>query len=720
MGERPSMRHSSTKAAVGAVRRGYQPIPILDRGKAPGITAWTHLRWNPVDLQDVADRFDEWAEKGSSNIGLALGEPSGGLVDIDLDHAKTTRLKDHFLPRTAMRSGRAGRPNSHYWYIVEGSLPGTRRYKMGDGSVSVELRSTGAQTVIPPSIHPSGEDYRWEGRPWGGKEGPTRVDGRVLAVQVALLGLGAALIEKWPGEGGRHDAYLALAGGLLRYGHQGVHPYWERNLPVLIRALAAATNDEDGATTREAEVMKTTLAALRGGGRAVGFPSLAEILGEQAVSQVRRMAREVEALAGFVSKTDVDLTGAADDGDLAEQVSAAESEAAALPLSERDPLGERLGTWQPVNLEPYLAGEVVVPEPTVLRRDDGQALMYGGRVNMLYGSSESAKSWLALTTCIQEMANGERVMYLDFEDEPVQTLSRLLALGAGPDDIRLQFSYIRPEEPLAPMQRNRWGAENTSEAGTRNLALFMAAVEAVDPTLIVADGMTVLYGLHGLDSNDAVSTDVITGWLKKLTRNGRTTVIVIDHTTKSADKGSLPIGSQHKVAMVQGSMLQVWPVRQPMPGAVGEVELVVLKDRPGQVRAISATAQGKAQVSAVVTLDSREEGKTRVAIGPPPSAAPGSPVVTVDLQASRDADRARRAAEWEERIKWTFGGDLDLLQSMPDILAAVASFGNEAAARAAVKRLVEQGWLRAEGNTRGRRYALQIGAAGYEDGDDPT
>src|SRR5690606_26032512 len=112
---------------------------------SPGITAWTHLRWDSDDLTGVAEKFDEWADTGSGNLGLALGEASGGLIDIDLDHPRTARLKDHFLPRTPMRSGRAGRPNSHYWYLVEGSLPGTRRYKMGDGSVSVELRSTGAQ-----------------------------------------------------------------------------------------------------------------------------------------------------------------------------------------------------------------------------------------------------------------------------------------------------------------------------------------------------------------------------------------------------------------------------------------------------------------------------------------------------------------------------------------------------------------------------------------------
>ena len=51
----------------------------------------------------------------------------------------------------------------------------------------------------------------------------------------------------------------------------------------------------------------------------------------------------------------------------------------------------------------------------------------------------------------------------------------------------------------------------------------------------VVDGMTVLYGLHGLDSNDNASTDVITGWLKQLTRNGRSTVIVIDHMSPSVE-----------------------------------------------------------------------------------------------------------------------------------------------------------------------------------------
>src|SRR5690625_5834586 len=121
-----------------------------------------------------------------TNLGLLLGEASGGLVDVDLDHHHAMRLKNYFLPPTPMRTGRESRANSHYWYLVkEGTLPGNRRHKMPDGSISVELRSTKSQTVIPPSIHPSGERYTWEDEPWGGESGPKVIDGRLLALQVA-------------------------------------------------------------------------------------------------------------------------------------------------------------------------------------------------------------------------------------------------------------------------------------------------------------------------------------------------------------------------------------------------------------------------------------------------------------------------------------------------------------------------------------------------------
>src|SRR5690625_5423037 len=127
------------------------------------------------------------------------------------------------------------------------------------------MRSTKSHTVIPPSTPPSGGRYTWEDEPWGGESGPKVIDGRLLALQVATLGLAAVLIENWPGAGGRKEAYLALAGSLLRYGDAGVHPFWERSLRALIRALADATHDDDGEATRLSDDMDATIHRVRAG-----------------------------------------------------------------------------------------------------------------------------------------------------------------------------------------------------------------------------------------------------------------------------------------------------------------------------------------------------------------------------------------------------------------------------------------------------------------------
>ena len=112
-------QHHSTEAAIEAVERGYQPVPVRAGGKNPHISAWTHVAWDADDLSVVRQKFDEWADEGATNIGLLLGAPSNGLIDIDLDHPRAMRLRDYFLPPTPMRTGRAGRPMSHYWYRVD-------------------------------------------------------------------------------------------------------------------------------------------------------------------------------------------------------------------------------------------------------------------------------------------------------------------------------------------------------------------------------------------------------------------------------------------------------------------------------------------------------------------------------------------------------------------------------------------------------------------------
>jgi len=620
-------------AAAEAIRRGMQPVPVRDGTKRPVNSAWTHENHDyGGDLDTVRAVFAGFAQRGASNIGLRLGEPSGGLIDIDLDHPKANRLKDYFLPPTPMKSGRPGRPASHYWYRATGDvLPSTRQYKMPDGSVIVELRSTGSQTLIPPSVHPSGEHYRWEGSPrqW---RNPAEIRAAVLQVQVAFVALGAVLLDQWPRQGSRHEAYLALAGGLLRYGDD-VHPWWERNAPGLIRILADAANDEDGPEQREREVMGTTLKRLRGEtlqDKVTGWTRLGEIIGEEHAERARAVAFEIETLSGF-RKGSVTVTVAE-----RRRTRAADGEPAI--EAQDDPYARRETHWSRLDLGPYVRGEIVQQQPTVLCRSDGQGLLYPGRTNMLVAGTESGKTWIALYAALQTIGAGQPVLYIDLEDGAAGTVDRLKALGMGHEDIQHGFTYVNPEQPLASMQQNRWGRHQPSDLGVRNLEGLSKTLEAVNPALIVVDGMSVLYGLHSLDTNDVTGTDVINNWLKSLVLTDETTVVVIDHTGKGAQRGSQPIGSQHKLSMVQGSCIQVYPVEKPRRGGTGLLELIVIKDRPGWVRKVSEGREGH-ELAALATVDSVKDGETRITIDPP-----GGEEVTADL----DADDGRAISRTQD------------------------------------------------------------------------
>jgi putative DNA primase/helicase len=90
------------------------------------------------------------------NIGVLLGEPSGWLIDVDLDHPLAVELAAQYLPPTILRFGRASKPESHWLYVVTAPVA-TKKHRSRSAGMIVELRSTGTQTVFPPSTHESGE-----------------------------------------------------------------------------------------------------------------------------------------------------------------------------------------------------------------------------------------------------------------------------------------------------------------------------------------------------------------------------------------------------------------------------------------------------------------------------------------------------------------------------------------------------------------------------------
>jgi putative DNA primase/helicase len=65
------------------------------------------------------------------------------------------------LPATTAIFGRAGKPRSHWIYRVSAPAA-TKKFRSKSAGMLVEFRSTGMQTVFPPSTHESGEAICWD------------------------------------------------------------------------------------------------------------------------------------------------------------------------------------------------------------------------------------------------------------------------------------------------------------------------------------------------------------------------------------------------------------------------------------------------------------------------------------------------------------------------------------------------------------------------------
>jgi putative DNA primase/helicase len=207
-----STTEARRRAAARYIERGVAVIPVPDEEKKPSLSGWQELR---LTVEDVP-RY--WTN--GQNIGALNGEPSGWRVCVDQDVSEAAILAGRFLPPT-LTSGRASRPHSHWWYVSPGAQ--TEKFKDVDGTMLLELRSTGCQTIVAPSVHPSGERYLWHSE--SGLE-MARMEAGELTRRLRELATTTLMARNLPPikdeatneGGGRHDYAMALSGFLLRPG----------------------------------------------------------------------------------------------------------------------------------------------------------------------------------------------------------------------------------------------------------------------------------------------------------------------------------------------------------------------------------------------------------------------------------------------------------------------------------------------------------------------
>ena len=154
------MNNEFLNAAIEYASKGLAVFPVKPRAKEP-------ITKNGV--KDATTNFNTikkwWTKHPTANIGIACGEPSGGLLVIDLD---------------VKENGISGLDTLHNWERENGELPETVRSITGKGGAhilyrirhkeknrvnlleGVDVRSDGGYIVAPPSVHPNGRRYEWE------------------------------------------------------------------------------------------------------------------------------------------------------------------------------------------------------------------------------------------------------------------------------------------------------------------------------------------------------------------------------------------------------------------------------------------------------------------------------------------------------------------------------------------------------------------------------
>jgi hypothetical protein len=206
------------KAGLDYGRLGWSVIPIEPRGKRP-LVRWQVYQHRRPEATEIAEWFRRWP---NANIAIVTGVVSG-LVVLDLDprhgadaSRQELERKHGAIPETVeARTGGGGR---HIYFAHPGELL-HNRVGLAPG---VDLRGDGGYVVAPPSVHASGEPYRWERSPdvcllaplpdWlGAATEDGRGRGHSLSHWRRLLRDGVA-------EGERNNSIASLAGHLLWHG----------------------------------------------------------------------------------------------------------------------------------------------------------------------------------------------------------------------------------------------------------------------------------------------------------------------------------------------------------------------------------------------------------------------------------------------------------------------------------------------------------------------
>lgn len=146
---------STIDYAIEYVDSGWSVLPVKPEEKRPYMTNWLQYMKTKATKDKVMDWFTKLSGAG---IGIVTGKISN-LVVLDIESYCTIPIETLLEKYPTQMVSRTGSGGYHLFY----------QYPVGVGNVSnrvgifegADLRADGGFIVLPPTVHPSGNQYEW-------------------------------------------------------------------------------------------------------------------------------------------------------------------------------------------------------------------------------------------------------------------------------------------------------------------------------------------------------------------------------------------------------------------------------------------------------------------------------------------------------------------------------------------------------------------------------
>lgn len=625
------------QAALPLLKLGWSPIPLPAGAKAAPPVGYTGRNARVPSAADIADWISEGVPYGDpagprwrpGNVGVHVPR---GVVGIDVDAYDAKRGADTMrvltaelgrLPRTVVTTRRAPGDvvSGIRWFRLAAfvELDGNLEAAQPDGTSTRDvevIQPHHRYAVFPPSVV-KGMTYAVLDQRGATPQLVSGAHGALSLLQVDSLPLlpqawaerftarqqggdvvdpSAVPVRLTPGQpdievsrvlddvlrelrgGSRHDSMLPLVMVLVRFAEQGrpgIAAAVDRCRRAFLDSVERDGSRTPAAASSEWERMVQGAALKVASNPTARLGGFAEMLAAEGLSLPQAApAPRPAPLAAPAAAVALEAARSTVSAALPEGPATLDALLAAVAVdtsTEREP-----SSWSPVDIGTVIAGGLELDEPELWAwgPEDGQRLLYRGKVHTIIGAPGGWKSFATLHAVADVVRGGGRALVIDAEEEPKILIGRLLELGLTVDQLTGGVVLVNP----------------TSD--------FMASSEreAVDELMgqqfdiAVIDSFTQVSVFSGVEAND--SKDVSRWYTElpiRLARRTGAAVLIVDHLAKSAADGSrYASGSGAKLALpvVTYSVVPGQPgpsryIEGRAGSGIGHVSLVVAKDRYG-------------------------------------------------------------------------------------------------------------------------------------------